>query len=441
MTVFRSLLLGTACAVSAIAACAAPALALPQPNHTQRVTLMDELKGDAAEPSDADKMAALAKPYGTWGFYTAGMDTSVKPGDNFYEYADGAAVKALVIPGDQSGYGAFDKLADLSELRLKALIQELAAKPAGSLSADEAKIGAMYRSGMDNETRNRRDAAPLAPELRAIAAIKTKAQMAAYMGSTQSRFGSAVVGVSVDDDAKNPGFYTVHMGQGGLSLPDRDYYLKDSYADKLKAYEAYVGDMLRMAAWPDAAKSAHDIVAFETEIARVSWSRIESRDRTKTYNAMKPSELPAYAPGFDWSAYFKAAGVAGSKKIVVSQNTAMPKIAKIFSDTPLDTLKAWEAFATIDQATPYLSDRFYHRRFDFRSKTLYGVDEERPQWKRAVGWTDDNLGEALGRAYVARYFPPESKAKMTALVSDLLAAMKTHIENVTWMSDATKQKA
>ena len=438
MTFGRSLLLSTALALLVV-----PAAHAVTPNdHVQRLSLMQEASagGKAApEQSDAEKMAALSKSYGTWGFDPAGMDTSIKPGDDFFDYANGTAIKNLVIPGDQSGYGSFDKLADLSELQLKTLIQDLATQK--NLTGDDQKVADLYNSAMDTATRNKLDAAPLAPQLKQIAAIKTKAEMAAYMGLTANRFGSAIYGLSVYDDAKKPGYYALQVGQAGLGLPDRDYYLTATYADKLKAYEVYIADMLKMAGYADPEKNAHAIVAFETQIAKVSWTRIEQRDDTKTYNPMPLASLATYAPGFEWAQFFKGAGVSQAKKVVVAENTAFPKIAKIYAATPLATLKAWEAFHTIDQASGYLSDRFYDRRFQFHSKTLYGVAEERPLWKRAVGTTDGSLGEALGRAYVAKYFPPESKTKMVDLVHELLTAMKTRIQNVTWMSDATKAKA
>ncbi|WP_443748620.1 M13 family metallopeptidase [Asticcacaulis solisilvae] len=393
----------------------------------------------AAAPSDADTMANLAKSYGTWGFDVSGMDPAVKPGDDFFNYANGKALAAMKIPGDQPGYGSFNKLADLSELQLKALVTGLAAKK--GLTGDDQKIADLYKSMMDVKARDKLDIAPLKPELAKVAAIKTKADLARFMGWTSNGFGSAVFGLSVGDDAKKPGYWALQVGQAGLGLPDRDYYLVDTYADKKKAYQAYIADLFKIAGYPNAEANAQAIVDFETEIAKVSWNRIDRRDDTKTYNPMALGELPAYAPGFDWAAFFQGAGVSQASKVVVAENTAFPKIAKIFADTPLETLKAWEAFHVIDQASPYLSQRVYDRRFSFRSKALYGIEEQRPMWKRAVGLTDDKLGEALGRAYVRDYFPPASKVKMNALVHDLLTAMKARLENVTWMSAPTKAKA
>jgi putative endopeptidase len=435
MRSFRTLLVTTALVLPL----AAPAFAVVTaseraPVHQPRTYLQDTLSAE-----DSARMAELGKSYGVWGFDTAGMDTSVKPGDDFNLYANGKALAAMKIPGDQPGYGSFNRLADLSELQLKAMVTGLAARD--DLTGSDLKVADLYRSATNEALKNKLGAAPLAPELSRIRSITNKSQMAKFMGWTSEGFGSAFFSLYVYDDAKKPGYYALQLAQGGLGLPDRDYYLSDTYADKKAGYEAYVTDMLRLVGWPDAAKAAKDIVAMETKIAEAHWTRIESRDDTKTYNPMKLSELPAYAPGFDWNAFFAGARVTTAQKVVIAQNTAFPKIAKIYADAPLETLKAWSAFRTVDQAAPYLSDAFVDRRFQFRLKSLYGIEEQRPLWKRALSVTDERMGEALGKAYVATYFPPESKAKMEGLVQDLLAAMKIRIEKLDWMSAPTKAKA
>ncbi len=435
MRILRTLLVTTALVLPL----AAPAFAVVTaseraPVHQPRTFLEETLSAE-----DAARMAELGKSYGVWGFDTAGMDTAVKPGDDFNLYANGKALAAMKIPGDQPGYGSFNRLADLSELQLKAMVTGLAARD--DLTGSDLKVADLYRSATNEALKNKLGAAPLAPELSRIRNITNKSQMAKFMGWTSEGFGSAFFSLYVYDDAKRPGYYALQLAQGGLGLPDRDYYLVDTYADKKAGYEAYVTDMLRLVGWPDAAKAAKDIVAMETKIAEAHWTRIESRDDTKTYNPMKLSELPAYAPGFDWNAFFAGARVTTAKKVVVAQNTAFPKIAKIYADAPLETLKAWSAFRAVDQAAPYLSDAFVDRRFQFRLKSLYGIEEQRPLWKRALGVTDERMGEALGKAYVATYFPAESKAKMEGLVQDLLAAMKLRIEKLDWMSAPTKAKA
>ena len=435
MRILRTLLVTTALVLPL----AAPAFAVVTaseraPVHQPRTFLEETLSAE-----DAARMAELGKSYGVWGFDTAGMDTAVKPGDDFNLYANGKALAAMKIPGDQPGYGSFNRLADLSELQLKAMVTGLAARD--DLTGSDLKVADLYRSATNEALKNKLGAAPLAPELSRIRNITNKSQMAKFMGWTSEGFGSAFFSLYVYDDAKRPGYYALQLAQGGLGLPDRDYYLVDTYADKKAGYEAYVTDMLRLVGWPDAAKAAKDIVAMETKIAEAHWTRIESRDDTKTYNPMKLSELPAYAPGFDWNAFFAGARVTTAKKVIVAQNTAFPKIAKVYADAPLETLKAWSAFRAVDQAAPYLSDAFVDRRFQFRLKSLYGIEEQRPLWKRALGVTDERMGEALGKAYVATYFPAESKAKMEGLVQDLLAAMKLRIEKLDWMSAPTKAKA
>ena len=393
----------------------------------------------ADDTAPADAPSTVAPSFGAWGIDLSGMDTSVKPGDSFFEYVNGTAVANMVIPADKTSQGSFVSLIDLSEARSKAIVQGLATQP--SLSGDDGKIAAAYNAMMDQATADKLDMQPIVPRLAAIAAISTRSQMAAYMGGQTRSFGASFFSLDVSPDAKNPKYNALDIGQSGLGLPDRDYYLSDKYADKKTKYQAYVADMLSKVGYPDAAKNAADIVALETAIADASWSRIDRRDDTKTYNPMKLGDLPTLAPGFDWPVYFRAAGVAGARKIIVAENTAFPRIAKIFADTPLETLKAWEAFRTVDNAAPYLSSRFVDANWQFRAHDMSGAQEQRPRWKRAISLVNGELGEALGRTYVAQYFPAESKAKMIELVADLRVALKARIENLTWMSDATKQKA
>jgi putative endopeptidase len=383
--------------------------------------------------------STVAKRFGTWGIDTSGMDTTVKPGDDFFNYVNGTAVKNMVIPADKTSIGSFIALRDLSEARANAIVTGLAAR--NDLTGDDAKIAATYNAFMDEAAAEKLGAAPLKPRLAAIKAIKTKAEMAKYMGETSGTFGAAFFNPYVASDEKNPKLQVLLMAQGGLGLPDRDYYLKDGFADKKAKYETYIADMLRLVGYANPEQSAKDILALETRIAEVHWTRIERRDSTKTYNPMTQAELAAYAPGFDWNGFLDGAKTGHASKIVINENTAFPKIAKIFADTPLETLKAWETFRTADQAAPYLSKAFVDRAWEFRSRDLSGAQAQRPRWKRAISAVEGSLGEALGRTYVATYFPPESKAKMETLVADLRTALKIRIDNLTWMSDATKLKA
>jgi len=391
--------------------------------------------GEAPVPA-----ADLASPkYGTWGFDVSGMDTAVKPGDDFFDYANGKWAQRTSIPSDLTRFGNFDKLSVLSEARVHEIAIEAAA---GKLKdKDGAKIGAAYASFMNEALADKLGAKPIQPELARIRAAKTKADFADLMAKANVGGYDSILPVGITIDAKSPNKYAVLAATGGLGLPDRDYYLQPAFAAKKAKYLAYVEQMLTLAGWPKPAENAKAIVDFETKLAEASWTRVERRDRDKTYNPATPAELNAMTPGIDWNRYLAAAGLPGVQRVVVTTNTAFPKFAKIYDETPLDTLKAWEAFHVADSAAPFLSKPFVQASFEFRSKELAGQPEERPRWKRAVAFTDRVIGESVGRVYVARYFPPESKAKMDALVGDIHTALKARIEKLDWMGDATKARA
>jgi putative endopeptidase len=284
-------------------------------------------------------------------------------------------------------------------------------------------------------------ARPLAADLDAVRRAKTREDLARLMGRSTTGFGSAFFSAAVSDDAKDPTRYAVYLGQAGLGLPDRDYYLEPRFAPQLAKYQAYVARMLTLAGWPKPEEAAKAIVGLETEIAKVSWTRAERRDEDKTYNPVETAKLSVLAPGFPWAAFMQGAEIAQVQRVIVSENTAFPKIAAIFAATPVETLKAWQAFSLTDNAAPYLSKPFDEAHYEFRDKTLSGQPEQKPRWKRGVGLVDGQIGEALGKLYVAAYFPPESKAKMEQLVSDVKTAMAGRIQKVDWMSPATKAKA
>jgi len=397
----------------------------------------DKAPQDKALPLDSPELATPR--FGTYGLDLTGMDKKIKPGDNFFDYVNGAADAKMVIPADRSSAGVNEDLEDLSEKRSRAIVEDLAKQ--ANLTGDDAKIAALYNAMMNADAVEKLDAAPLLPLIARIEAIADKDAMSAYMGETSGDFGSSVFGTYIAADARNPKLNVLYAGQGGLGLPDRDYYLKDAYADKLKAYQAYVAQMLGMAGYPDPEKNAAAIVAFETEIARVSWTRAQRRDPIATYNPMSESDLAAFAPGFGWQPYFKAAGLDQASMVVVGEKSAFPEIAKVYDATPLDTLKAWQAFKTTEQAAPYLSKRFVDAQWEFRSHALRGATEQRPRWKRGVGLVESELGMALGRDYVKLYFPPESKTEVKDIVGNFEVALKARIEHLTWMSDATKARA
>ncbi|HEX8570964.1 MAG TPA: M13-type metalloendopeptidase [Caulobacteraceae bacterium] len=399
------------------------------------VSILD-LDSDSAAAETVD---TATPKFGTWGVDVAAMDRAADPGDSFNRFANGKGLDTLVIPADRTSWGSFAALRELSDNRIRALIDELAAKP--NATGDEAKIADFYRSFMDAERVERLDAAPLAADLRAIREADTRSELAQLMGRSLGGFGRSFFSAFVNEDSKRPNINVVFMSQSGLGLPDRDYYLVDRFKTQRAAYQDYVQRMLTMAAWPDAKARAADILALETRIAEASWTRAESRDRDKTYNPVTVAELQRLAPAFAWRPFLQAANLQGGDRIILSQSTAFPKLAAIFADTPVETLQAWQAFHTVDSAAPYLSNRFVNANWEFRQKTLSGQPEQRSRVKRAVTATDAALGDPLGRLYTARYFPPESKAKMEALVADLKAALKVRIDGLAWMSPETKVQA
>lgn len=382
-----------------------------------------------------------APKYGTWGFDLAGRDTSVNPGDNFMRFANGTALDAMQIPSDRTSYGSFALLRELSDNRVKAMIDGLAARTDLTPGSDEQKIADAYRSYMDEARIEALDAQPIQPYLAAIRAADTHDKAAVYMGQTQGRIGGSIFGTGITTDQKAPTRYVVSTGQSGLGLPNRDYYLEQRWAEKKVLYQAYVARMLGMIGWENPEQAAADIVAFETRIAEAHWTPIQNRNRDETYNEYTIAQLASEAPGFPWQDYYNAVGVGDVPRLIVRQDTAMPKIAAIYAETPMAVIQAWQAFHTVDDAAPRLSRRFADAQWEFRSRDLNGQPMQRPRDKRGISFAEGMLGEAVGRQYVAEYFPAESKAKMEELVANLRIALGNRIRTYTWMSEATKAAA
>lgn len=383
----------------------------------------------------------VAPKYGTWGFDLAGRDTSVDPGESFMRYANGAALDRMQIPSDRTSYGSFALLRELSDNRVKAMIEGLTARTDLTAGSDEQKIADAYRSYMDEARIEALDAQPLQPYLAAIRAANTHELAGVYMGQTQARIGGSIFGTGITTDQKAPTRYVVSTGQSGLGLPNRDYYLEQRWAEKKVLYQAYVARMLEMIGWENPAASAEAILAFETRIAEAHWTPIQNRNRDETYNEYTIAQLASEAPGFPWQDYYAAVGVGDVPRLIVRQDTAMPKIAAIYAETPIEVIQAWQAFHTVDEAAPRLSRRFADAQWEFRSRDLNGQPMQRPRDKRGITFAEGMLGEAVGRQYVAEYFPAESKAKMEALVANLRTALGNRINTYDWMSDATKAAA
>lgn len=376
---------------------------------------------------------------GDWGFDMSGRDAATPAARDFFVHANGTYLDKLEIPADRSSYGAFDALRELSVNRMHAVLEAAAADPAPT--ADRQRLATLYRNYMDEGRIAALGAQPIAPALKEIRGLRNHRDAARLMGRSAQGFGASVFSVFVSDDARNPQAYAVYVSQSGLNLPDRDYYLEPRFERQRAEYRTYAERLLTLAGWTDPGKAADAILAFETRIAKASWTNAQRRDRDKTYNPASPAELARSAPGFAWGDYLAGAGLSGVKRVILREQGAIPEIAKIYAETPLDTLKSYMALSLVDEAAPYLAPEFDQANFEFRGKVLTGQPQQQPRWKRAVNLVDDQLGEALGRDYVAAYFPPESKALMEGLVADIKAAMRGRIETVSWMGPETRAKA
>jgi putative endopeptidase len=389
-----------------------------------------------------------AKPqYGAWGVDLAGMDTSVKPGDDFFRYVNGTWLKTAVVPADRTRIGAFDDLSILSEQRMKALVAAIEAKPVAQLSPEEAQLRNLYDTFMDTAAIEAAGLAPAEQDLHAIASLATRDDVAAMMGR-RDRGMDGLFDTFPAPDSRNPRAYVVMVTQSGLGLPDRDYYLRDdtTLAATREAYRKYLATMLTLAGATDAEARAGAVFDLETALAKVEWSSAARRDVDKSINPMTVSALEALTPEFSWRAYLKAFGVSpdgphGERTLIVRENTAFPAMAKIFAATPVPVWRDWLTLHYLHNMAAYLPHAFDDADFAFYGKVLTGQEQQLPRDTRGVRLLDSRLGEPLGKLYVAKYFPPESKAKVDALVANLLAAYDADIRVIPWMTDATKEKA
>ena len=384
----------------------------------------------AQQPS-ASRATVQPLHFGAWGVDLTAMDRSVNPADDFDRYVNGAWANKTEIPADQASAGVSYDIFNLTQEQIRALIETA---PATS------QLGGMYQSFMNESVVEKLDDKPLQAELKLVAALTDRDAFTKFMGQTNGRFGFTIAGPGVAGDPSKPEMNVLWLGQAGLGLPDRDYYLNATFKPQLDAYRAYIERTFSMVSYPEPAKNADAVVVFETAIAKASWPVADRRDLDKINNPMSLAELQAYAPGVNWDGYFTASSIPSRNKVIVVEKTAIRDIAALYAQTSLETLKAWQAFHVADQAAPYLSKRFVDSRFTF-TKTLTGVSELRPRWKRGASLIDTTLGELLGRTYVERYFPATSKAMMTELVANLKTAMGSRIQNNDWMSPDTKKAA
>ncbi len=399
-------------------------------------------------PAAAAPVASTAAPaappaqkaeLGNFGIDLTAGDPSVKPGDDFFAFANGAWDKNFSIPADKGSFGPFDKLDELSKVRVRGIIEKAAASHAANGTPDQ-QIGDFYAAYMDQAAIEANGLAPAQPGLDRIAAAKSRADIARLFGTLGF---ASLFDVQFPADFKDPDRYAVFISQSGLGLPDRDYYLKDDA--QLKAlrekYVAYVAQMLTLGGSPDPHNQARDVMAFETAVAKVQWSIEKRREVEANYNPRTKAQVIAYAPGFPWQDFLEAGQLGTRQDLVLAELTAIKDLAALFNRTPLPTLKAFLTFHYLNSNASVLPQRFDQARFAFYGQTMRGQPQQRERWKRGVDAVDGAIGESVGRLYVAEYFPPESKAKMQQLVANLEAALSRRIDALDWMGPETKTRA
>jgi putative endopeptidase len=392
---------------------------------------------------EATTQAATPAPTLVSGIDAQYVDASVRPQDDFFKHTNGKWLATVDIPADKASFGSFDKLRDDSEAELRVIIDGLP-KDDSAKDADQKRISDLYGSFMDEAALENLGLKPLNAELALIDGLKDKKEIAGLIAHFNQIGVSAPYSPGVHQDAKDSTKYVFDLAQDGLGMPDRDYYLLPDakMAQARKQYGEYVEKMLTLAGDKNAAKNAKDILALETQLAKIQWTKVENRDPVKAYNKVEFSKLAALAPGYDWKAYLTESGVDGKTDyLVVSQPSYISGFAKLLQSTPLPVWKTYFKWRLLSDLAPYLSKNFVDTQFAFYGTALRGIPENRPRWKRGISLVENSIGESLGKIYVTQYFPPEAKARMDQLVKNLLAAYKADIDTLDWMSPETKQKA
>ena len=395
--------------------------------------------------------AATSQPV-THGIAVGNMDRSVKPGNDFFQYANGAWVARTTIPADRAGVGLFTTLFDQSRKNVAVIVKEAAQAnaPAGS---NERKVADLYASYMNTKAIESRGLTPLQPELSEVKAIRNKRELAAMMGSllradvdplNDTNFHTMhLFGLWTSPGFRKSGVYAVYLLQGGVVLPSPDYYLSNvAHMQQIRAkYAEHIAAMLRLAGYSQPAARAAKILALEHAIAQVQESLADSEVVQKADNVWTLTDFEAKAPGLDWSAYFSAAGLAQQREFYVWQPSAFTGESALVASTPLATWKDWLAFHLLEQYGPFLSQPFEQETFNFEGKVLAGVPQQEPRWKRAVDLVNAELGDAVGQLYASKYFPPQAKAEAQDMVAHLIAAYHKRLEALTWLAPSTKAEA
>lgn len=410
--------------------CLSVALALTacSPQNTQSET---------QAPTAATQQQALKS-----GVIKANMDLSADPGNDFFQYVNGTWVDNLDIPADKSSYGAFTILRDESQDHVMKIIKSSAEGDFAD-GSDEQKVGDFYRAYMDMETRNKLGITPIIPEIEKIDAISNYDELAAYFAHA-NRYGYASpFAIAQNADFKSPDSYMMLTWQSGLGLPERDYYFKDDEAsqDIRSAYIQHIETMFTLAEFDAPAESAQMLFEMETEIAKLHMKKEEVRNWAANYNKVPVADLNTLMPNFPWKLFLAEMELQDLENIVFLQTDFMKQIDTVIAETSIEDWKVFLKWGLLNATASQLSEEFDTANFNFYSKTLRGVEEPEPRWRRAVSLSNAHVGEVIGKVYVKQYFPPEAKARMTEMVNNLLLAYKDSIEQLDWMTDETRKQA
>ena len=372
----------------------------------------------------------------------ANFDKNVRPQDDLYRHVNGGWLARTEIPADRSNYGSFTKLQDDVQANLKVIVEEAAAAKAPQGSEQQA-VGDFYASFMDAARAEQLGLAPLAPEFTRIAAIEDRAGLLDYLARAKVIGISNPVAVEIVPDPKRPDVNTVWVMQSGLAMPDRDYYLKDeaNFAEIRAAYVAYVTDVLAMAGRKDAAAAAKRVMDFETRLAQASWTQVAMRDQQKAYNPFDVAGASKATPGMDWARYFAVVGIQGHDHLILRQPSYVADVGRAIEEVPLETWKDYLQVRAIDSFAPFLNDALVQRHFEFYGRTISGTPQILPRWRRGLDETENAIGDLVGKAYVAKHFPPLAKQRMDELVANLLKAFGSSIDELEWMSPETRREA
>ena len=386
------------------------------------------------------------------GINVANMDKAEKPGDNWYLYCNGGWIKNTPMPADRARLSVFSALDDIANKNTAAIIEEIA-KSNPAAGTGQRKIADLYNSYMDEKTIDAKGIEPLKPHLQAIAKISNQKELAYALGQSMRADVDALnntnfhtihlFGLWVAPGFEDPEHYTPYLLQGGIALPDREYYLSDSEHMKQvrTKYRAHVSAMLKLAGFDNTDARAEKIIALEKAIAEKHWALAENDDIHKANNLWKQADFTKNAPGLDWAEYFRGAGLSKQPSFIVWQPSAFTGESALVASTPIDTWKDWMAFHLIEEYGAVLSSNVADERFDFFGKTLSGAPQQRPRWQRGIGLVNRLLGDDVGKIYAQKYFPPEAKADAQEMVTNIIAAFNKRIEALSWMDPKTKAEA